>query len=270
MSAEMHLKRNIPPEHSYVILGRKRGEYRRGLELVAASIPPMPIAVSDENARRKLFDAESGLPALEHNRALFLMDLGRLDEAEAILRGPVIRQICGYYDDGFRDEARYQFIAQLNLCDLLLLRGRLSEAYAIADSLVTMLECDDGVNGHNGTPSKAYAQVEAANGSCSPFTTGFNPHARRAVALMYQGNVPGALADFKRAEHYQQLVLGYYWLRNAFSRVRACEKHGRSYKVDSEAIFLPLQARYAALNGCGRVLAHAPRASLAMMMKVAK
>ncbi len=151
MSAAMYHERIIPPELSYVILGRKRGEYRRGLELLAATVPPDPAAASDERSQRQLFGAETGLPALELNRALFLLDLGRLDEAEAILRGPVIRQARGPYGlyDGLMDEVQYQFIARLNLCDLLLLRGRLSEAYAIADRLAAALESKDTTSESN-------------------------------------------------------------------------------------------------------------------------
>ncbi len=192
----------------YKILGRKRGRFRQGLELTE-TLKEAAASLDPQRTRDPRADSESGFPSVEHDRALFLIDLGHLVEAERILRSPLISQADGYYD-GIVGESLYQFPAKLDLCDILILTGRLHEAHCSADMLARAYaseDIDDSVGYPLGLRLRGMAErVEYAN--YYAFTTGFNPYARRAWIRTLQGHVEAALVDFKHAEIFQQEKLG--------------------------------------------------------------
>ncbi len=106
-----------------------------------------------------------------------------------------------YYLNG-EDKSLYQHIARQNLGDVLVLAGKLREAEQIADGMIQAYE-SDLINSSGSTQAEALiARLILGEKAYSPYRSGSNPYARRAVALSLQGKVCQALADFKRAEAF--------------------------------------------------------------------
>lgn len=176
---------------SYQTMGRHFGEYGRGERLTSI------ILAGVDNA------------FVEHDRALYLIELGQLNQAEIILRGEKLHKAKGLYR-GIIGESLYQFPAKINLVDILVLRGNLREAYAIADTLVSLYDSQESIrNNAQQTISDALWNRAALGEFVKGYriTTGFNPYDRRAVVRTFQGDIQGALSDFKRAEAFQRYKL---------------------------------------------------------------
>lgn len=188
----------------YAVLGRKRCQFTYGREMASALMEVFGTPLNSRSTEHP----EGTLPDVAHDWAMFLIDLGELATAESVLRSPLVSQVESAYR-GSMGKALYQFIAQLNLCDVLVLTGRLGEAEFIADMMIGGHESDDIVD----LPSESkgwgiFSLIRRGEGPTYRVTTGFNPYARRAVARTLQGRVNEALADFKQAEGFQHWKLG--------------------------------------------------------------
>lgn len=189
----------------YKNLGRKRGRFEQGLKLASVLGEAIEVFSGDDSLAR---DPETGFPSVAHDQALFLIELGELAEAEAILRSPTISQVDGYYP-GVEGQSLYQFPARLNLCDILILKGRLSEANYVIETMIKAFESNDVGDSHGYTQAERLikrVKIGEYVGSYS-FTTGFNPYAHRALIRTLQGQVDKALLDFKQAEDFQRKKL---------------------------------------------------------------
>lgn len=201
----------------YKTLGRKRGQFAQGLKLTSVF---REAAEAFQGIGQEACP-ETGFPSVAHDRALFLIELGELTAAEAILRSPIVGQAEGPYP-GIDGKCLRQLPARLNLCDILILTGRLSEAFSIADMMVRASESEDICDPRGGTlADRFHARVsigEYVGGY--RFTTGFNPYAHRAVVRALQGQIEEALLDFKQAEGFQQKKLSQlYERRTLFSQI---------------------------------------------------
>jgi tetratricopeptide (TPR) repeat protein len=166
----------------YTDLGLQRSWFLQGLELTSAFLDPLGSYQKQDVSAR---DPESGLPAVAHERALYLIDLGELADAEAILRSPMINQAS---------ESCFLPAAKLNLCDVLTLTGRLSEACHIVETMIDEIELKD---------IRAWLGFSRSTGALHHFSPGFNPYSRRANMETLQGQVDSALLDFRRAEEFE-------------------------------------------------------------------
>ena len=178
----------------------QRSDYRFGLRIVSA------LQQIDSSSRSESYiinNPEIGFPAIEHDRALFLTELGELKQAETILRELAFSQKKYYYSDG-QCKVLYQYAARQNLCDVLVLQGRLREAEQIADGTIQAYESDLTI-GSSQTRSESLLSRITIGERCfmrHRLYSGCNPYARRAVALYLQGKIRQALADFKQAEAF--------------------------------------------------------------------
>ncbi len=182
----------------YVEFGLKRVDFQLGLSLTSA-FGQADLSSWSEYEREN--SPETGFLPIKHDHALFLTDLGELKQAETILRELAFEPQSYYYSDG-QDKTLYQYAARQNLCDVLILEGKLREAEQIADGIIQAYESDLII--HRGaTQSEALLNTlirgESYFGGRRLYS-GSNPYARRAVALSLQGKVRQALTDFKQAE----------------------------------------------------------------------
>ncbi len=165
----------------YVEYGLKRADFRLGLRLTSAfgQVNLSSLPESQRDSWLKI-----GFLPIRHDLALFLTDLGELKQAETILRELSFEL---HTSDGVY-KTLYQSAARQNLCDVLVLEGKLREAEQIADGMIGL----DPL----GLCEGCYRRDR--NGLYS----GSNPYARRAIARTLQGKVHQALADFKQAEAF--------------------------------------------------------------------
>ena len=184
----------------YVEFGLKRADFRLGLRLTSA-FGQADRSSWSEREREKC--PETGFLPIKHDHALFLTDLGELKQAETILRELAFAPQSYYYPDG-QDKTLYQYAARQNLCDVLVLAGRLREAEQIADGMIQAYESDLIIR--NGVAQSETLLFRIMVGErCfgrNKLYSGSNPYARRAVALSLQGKVREALTDFKQAEAF--------------------------------------------------------------------
>lgn len=156
--------------------------------------------------------------SIQHERALFLTDLGELKPAEMLLRELAFGQLI---NDNLDEQAKtfyrytaydystnrgwkhfYQYIARENLCDVMVLAGQLREAEHTVDGCIQAYESDVMIDNWSGSKSKFLINTLMRGESFSRLYSGSNPYARRAVARTLQGKVRQALADFKQAEAF--------------------------------------------------------------------
>lgn len=176
-------------ELCYPVLGMKRGDFERGRRIMQA--------VSDrfERSRSEIrYPGHTGA-SLSHDLALFQIERGYLIEAEARLRALLDGGIGPYLASTCRED----------LCDVLLLAGRLPEAERAAQEAV---EEYSSPSRYSGAPLLGLAECARA-GQRAGNIPGSNPFARRAAALALQGKTTDALVDFKRAEAFQRGRLAY-------------------------------------------------------------
>ncbi|MDB9511189.1 hypothetical protein PN499_08345 [Kamptonema animale CS-326] len=186
-------------QNGYIKFGLKRGEFRLGLRLNSAF---EQVDLSSLPAPEITVNSESGFLSIQHDRALFLAELGELKPAEKLLRELAFAPESYYYPGG-ETKSLYQYIARENLCDVLVLTGRLREAEQIADGIVEAYESD--VTNSSGTSKSKDLLGRLQIGERyfgKQLYSGANPYARRAVARTLQGKVRLALADFKQAEAF--------------------------------------------------------------------
>ncbi|MCA1992989.1 MAG: tetratricopeptide repeat protein [Coleofasciculus sp. S288] len=184
----------------YVEFGLKRGNFRLGRRLTSTFEQlERECQVNSQAAN----SPESGFLPIKHDHALFLTDLGELKQAETILRELAFTAESYYYRNG-ETKSLYQYIARQNLCDVLVLEGKLREAEQLADGIIQAYESDLII-------SRGETQSEALLGRTmvgeryfcrGRLYSGSNPYARRALALSLQGKVHQALVDFKQAEAF--------------------------------------------------------------------
>jgi tetratricopeptide (TPR) repeat protein len=183
----------------YANLGLHQGRFRTGLRLCE-------LFASDEQGL-----SEHQRDPFFYDRALYLIDLGELDQAEAILRD-IVKRVVNLIYPGILGKSQYQWSARLGLFDIAFLQGELMHAQSITEAMIRAHESDDIVEiesyvGSMAQPLADRVRIgEAVGGYC--YTTGYNPYARRALIRTIQGDVPGAFADFKKAEQFQQDKLG--------------------------------------------------------------
>ena len=187
-------------KNGYLEFGLKKGEFRSGLCLNSAFDQ---VDISSLPASEITRDPEAGFLSIQHDRALFLTDMGELKPAEKLLRELAFAPKIYYYRSG-NIKSLYQYIARENLCDVLVLSGRLREAEQIADGIVQAYESD--VINSSGTNKSEELLDRLRIGEYyfdNRLDSGANPYARRAVARTLQGKVRQALADFKQAEAFR-------------------------------------------------------------------
>ena len=198
----LELKNGLVAHSGYKLLGQKLARFRCGLRLTSIAE-----RLAHEASEGRGGNANSDLAEIAHDRAMFLIDLGELKQAEEILRGPLVSKPDALYPGVEGRLLLREYPARLDLCDVLLLNGRLKEASFVADVVVGAFETDIPDPGLGGQSQSDWLyqriQIEELFQSYS-FTTGFNPYARRALAESLQGKVAEALADFKQAEVFQQ------------------------------------------------------------------
>lgn len=183
----------------YVEFGLKKGEFRSGLRLNSTfeqvDISSLPASEITENP-------ETGFLSVQHDRALFLAELGELKPAEKLLRELAFASESYYYRGG-ETKSLYQYIARENLCDVLVLAGQLREAEQIVDGIIQAYESDTiNSSGRNKSENLLYRLRIGERYFDSKLYSGANPYARRAIARTLQGKVRQALADFKQAEAF--------------------------------------------------------------------
>lgn len=192
------------PETRYVEFGLRKGEFRSGLRLSSAfeqvDFSSLQALETTRNSETTFLSVQ--YDSVQHDRALFLTDLGELKPAENLLRELAFTSKSYSYLGG-HTKSHYQYIARDNLCDVLVLAGRLREAEQIADGIVQAYESD--VTNSRGTNKSEDLLSTFKVGERyfdSKLYSGANPYARRAVARTLQGKVRFALADFKQAEAF--------------------------------------------------------------------
>lgn len=187
----------------YVEFGLKRADFRLGLRLTSA-FGKTDLSSWSEYERET--GPETGFLPIKHDHALFLMELGELKQAETILRELAFAPQSYYYSGG-QTKSLYQYVARQNLCDVLVLAGKLREAEQIADGMIQAYE-SDLIIWRGATQSEILLFRTMRGEGCystghgGRLYSGSNPYARRAVALSLQGKVREALADFKQAEAF--------------------------------------------------------------------
>ena len=190
----------------YTRLGLRQCAYQRGLRLLAAAVGRGPSLVE----RRRL---GLRLDALTHDQALYLMDLGRLDKAEALLR-PFLKIWRSAADDPMvlaedlqqlrkNRPAHFAHVAIENLCDALVLQGKLPESELLADRLIHGFRRPLPHLLPVSAPVLLNAEAIRPAEMALPkiVLPGAGPYARRALARSLQGKSESALADFAKAAY---------------------------------------------------------------------
>jgi tetratricopeptide (TPR) repeat protein len=133
-----------------------------------------------------------GAKYILNDHALFMLDLGRTEDARSLLQrvieiddGP-----SGYPNFG----GAYQAVLRSNLCDALIVSGRLPEAEALASAL-----CNPPPEADSDYRSKDYDYWSYWIYPRGPRQYGFNPFARRASARALRGDIDAALSDYEEA-----------------------------------------------------------------------
>ncbi len=191
----------------YIEIGLNKTDFRLGLRLTS---PFQQDDISRRLQSQTKDRPESGILPIKHDHALFLTELGELKQAETLLRELAFASESYYYPGG-ETKSLYQYVARQNLCDVLVLAGKLREAEQIADGMIQAYE-SDLTTMRGGTQSEILFGRLRLGERCyrrdRGLYCGSNPYARRAVARTLQGKVHQALTDFKQAEAFSLSKLG--------------------------------------------------------------
>jgi hypothetical protein len=197
---------------SYKQTAQRQADFQRGLWFTAL-FTQIEAGLSEED-RQRYFEKVN---EITHARALLLMEVGHLAEAEAILRNLAFEPRAAY---GLPESKIIcQYIARQNLSDLLVLNGRLREAEQVADGVVQALP-PDALDEWGAIAENMLHRLAMGEYAAKRDTSGANPYAARAVARAWQGKVRQALADFKQAEIFQKEKLAQlYKIKTLYAQV---------------------------------------------------
>jgi len=192
-------------ERSYLKLGLRDCRFDFGFGMTDFETSIVQSARADDGLLRE---------EIRHDRALFLTDLGRLEEAEELLR-----KVGSFFCDEiyeFRKVKEYNsfyYNAVLqNLMDVLILKGRLRTAELMIEKAVQAIESTDNETRDDYSAAKKVNEyLGCAEAGHIRITSGANHYARRALIVGLRGKVKQALLDFKRAEKYQQTKLSRFY-----------------------------------------------------------
>jgi hypothetical protein len=182
----------------YDHIGWQLADYQRGLRVTSCLVDRGGIEL------REKYKGDS--PALE--RSLFLLDLGQLHDAEALMRSlltmigespPRSSDDETAFDEGFprlRDFcALYELSLLQSLADLSLMRGELVEAEALADTVIATVD-NAFERPRERRDDMGFVLLRRAG-------SGWNPMGRRAAARALLGKTAAAISDFEGASTWQ-------------------------------------------------------------------
>lgn len=179
----------------YEHLAWRVGAFHRGLRLTRA----FPTGVD-----------HSGME-IQHDRALFSLQVGATSEAEHLLKGllATLESHGANEYTWWRGERNfYGHTVQQCLCDTLVLLGKTKEAEKFADDLVNIYQ---PVLIEQRSDRARRRRYESENEEVPSFyydaiRWGSNPFARRAVARGLLGKINEALEDFESALKFKQII----------------------------------------------------------------